>query len=106
MQEDSRFKKDQKEDTKTSRTTFGKLRELITRQRLQMLTMHIEEEKLEQNIRKHMKTEESLQKTPDNTSENTFWKFQEKQRKNIEEQMTAMETKDIELVETENEVNT
>ena len=37
-----------------------------------MLTRHIEEEKLEQNTRKLVKTVESLQKAPGIISENTF----------------------------------
>ena len=71
----------------------------LQRQRLQMLTIHIEEEKLKQNTRKLVKTVESLQKAPGIISENTFWKFQK-----IEEQKTAMKNKDGELVETEKEV--
>ena len=49
----------------------------LQRQRLQMLTRHIEEEKLEQNTQKLVKTVESLQKAPGIISENTFWKFQQ-----------------------------
>ena len=41
-------------------------------QRLQMLTRHLEEEKLEQSTRKLVKTVESLQKAPGIISENTF----------------------------------
>ena len=69
-----------------------------------MLTMHIEEEKLEQNTRKLVKTVDSLQKAPGITSENTFWKFQQKQKKKLEEQKTAVKYKDGDLVETEKEV--
>ena len=76
----------------------------LQRQRLQMLTRHIEEEKLEQNTRKLVKTVESLQKAPGIISENTFWKFQQKQKNKLEEQKTAMKNKDGELVETEKEV--
>ena len=76
----------------------------LRRQRLQMLTRHIEEEKLEQNIRKLVKTVESLQKAPGIISENTFWKFQQKQKNKLKEQKTAMKNKDGELVETEKEV--
>ena len=76
----------------------------LQRQRLQMLTRYIEEEKLEQNTRKLVKTVESLQKAPGIISENTFWKFQQKQKNKLEEQKTAMKNKDGELVETEKEV--
>ena len=76
----------------------------LQRQRLQMLTRHIEEETLEQNTRKLVKTVESLQKAPDIISENTLWKFQQKQKNKLEEQKTAMKNKDGELVETEKEV--
>ena len=77
----------------------------LQRQRLQMLTRHIEEEKLEQNTRKLVKTVESLQKAPGIIRENTFWKFQQKKQKNkLKEQKTAMKNKDGELVETEKEV--
>ena len=76
----------------------------LQRQRLQMLPRHIEEEKLEQNTRKLVKTVESLQKAPGIISENTFWKFQQKQKNKLEEQKTAMKNKDGELVETEKEV--
>ena len=69
-----------------------------------MLTRHIEEEKLEQNTRKLVKTVESLQKAPGIINENTFWKFQQKQKNKLEEQKTAMKNKDGELVETEKEV--
>ena len=51
-----------------------------------------------------MKTVESLQKAPGIISENTFWKFQQKQKNKLEEQKTAMKNKDGELVETEKEV--
>ena len=50
----------------------------LQRQRLQMLTRHIEEEKLEQNTRKLVKTVDSLQKAPGIISENTFWKLKNK----------------------------
>ena len=53
----------------------------LQRQGLQMLTRHIEEEKLEQNGQKLVKTVESLQKEPGIISENTFWKFQQNQKK-------------------------
>ena len=76
----------------------------LQRQRLQMLTRHIEEEKLEQNTRKLVKTVESLQKAPGIISENTFWKFQQKHKNKLEELKTAMKNKDGELVETEKEV--
>ena len=69
-----------------------------------MLTRHIEEEKLEQNIRKLVKTVESLQKAPGIISGNTFWKFQPKQKNKLKEQKTAMKNKDGELVKTEKEV--
>ena len=69
-----------------------------------MLTRHIEEEKLEQNTRKLVKTVESLQKAPGIISENTFWKFQQKQKNKLKEQKTAMKNKDGELVETEKEL--
>ena len=70
-----------------------------------MLTRHIEEEKLEQNTRKLVKTVEALQKAPGIISENTFWKFQQQKQKNkLKEQKTAMKNKDGELVETEKEV--
>ena len=77
MQENSRFKKDQKEDTKNLGIQTEESESSLQRQRLQMLTMHIEEEKLEQNTRKLVK---------------------------LEEQKTAMKNKDGELVETEKEV--
>ena len=67
----------------------------LQRQRLQMLTRHIEEEKLQQNTRKLVKTVEPLQKVPSIISENTFWKFQQKK---------TMKNKDGELIETEKEV--
>ena len=51
-----------------------------------------------------MKTVESLQKAPGIISENTFWKFQQKQKNKLKEQKTAMKNKDGELVETEKEV--
>ena len=38
-----------------------------------MLIMYIEEEKLEQNTQKLVKTVESLQNAPGIISENTFW---------------------------------
>ena len=76
----------------------------LQRQKLQMLTMHIEEEKLEQKPRKLVKTVESLQNALGIISENTFWKFQQKQKKKLEVQKTAMKNKDGELVETEKEV--
>ena len=76
----------------------------LQRQWLQMLTRHIEEEKLEQNTRKLMKTVESLQNAPGNISENTFWKFHQKQKNKLKEQKIAMQNKDGELVETEKEV--
>ena len=76
----------------------------LQRQRLQMLTRHIEEEKLEHNTRKLVKTVESLQKAPGIISENTFCKFQQKQKNKLKEQKTAMKNKDGELVETEKEV--
>ena len=44
----------------------------LQRQRLQMLVRHIEDEKLEQNTRKLVKTVESLQNAPGIISENTF----------------------------------
>ena len=69
----------------------------LQQQRLQMLTRHIEEEKLEQNTRK-------LVKTPGIISENPIWKFQQKQKNKLKEQKTAMKNKDGELVETEKEV--
>ena len=59
-----------------------------------MLTRHIEEEKLEQNTQKLVKTVESLQKAPGIISENTFWKFQQKQKNKLKEQKTAMKNKD------------
>ena len=59
----------------------------------QRLTRHIAEDKLEQNTRKLVKTVESLQKAPDFMSENTFWKFQQKQKNKLEEQNTAMKKK-------------
>ena len=71
---------------------------------LQMLTRNIEEEKQVQNTRKLVKTVESLQKAPGTTNENTFWIFQLKQKKELEEQKTAMKNKDGDLVETEREV--
>ena len=46
-----------------------------------MLTMHIEEEKLEQTTQTLVKTVESLQKAPGIISENTFWKFQQQKNK-------------------------
>ena len=58
-----------------------------------MMTRHIEEEKLEQNTRELVKTVKSQQKDPGIISENTFWKFQQKQK-----------NKDGALVETEREV--
>ena len=51
-----------------------------------------------------MKTVESLQKSPGIISENTFTKFQQKQKNKLKEQKTAMKNKDGELVETEKEV--
>ena len=60
MQENSRFKKDQKDDTKNLGIKTEESESSLQRQRLQMLTMHIEEEKLEQNTRKLVKTVESL----------------------------------------------
>ena len=44
----------------------------LQRQRLQMLTMHIEEEQLEQNTRNLVKTVESLKNAPGIIGENTF----------------------------------
>ena len=67
----------------------------LQRQRLQMLTRHIEEEKLEENTRKLVKTVKSLQKAPGIISENTFWKFQQKQKNKLKEQKTAMKNKVI-----------
>ena len=51
-----------------------------------------------------MKTVESLQKAPGIINENTFCKFQQKQKNKLKEQKTAMKNKDGELVETEKEV--
>ena len=76
----------------------------LQRQRLKMLTRLIEEEKLEQNTRNLVKIVDSLQKAPDIISENTFWKFQQKQKNKLKEQNTAMKNKDGERVETEKEV--
>ena len=84
----------------------GESERSLQRQRLQMLTRHIEEEKLEQNTRKLVKTVESIQKAPGIISENTFWKFQQKQKNKLKEQKTAIKNKDGELVETEKEVYT
>ena len=67
-----------------------------------MLTKHKEEEKLEQNTRKLVKTVESLQKTPGITNENTPWK--KKYTNLIEEQKRAVKNKDGDLVETEKKV--
>ena len=78
MQENNRFRKDQKEDMKNLGIQTEESERSLQRQRLQMLTMHIEEEKLEQNTQKLVKTVESLQKAPGIISENTFWKFQQK----------------------------
>ena len=69
-----------------------------------MLTRHIEEETLQQNTRKLVKTVESLLKVPGIINENTFWKFQQKQENKLKEQKTAMKNKDGELVETEKAV--
>ena len=76
--ENSRFKKDQKEDTKNLGIHTEEPERSLQRQRLQMMTLHyIEEEKLEQNTRTLVKTVESLQKAPGIISKNTFGKFQQ-----------------------------
>ena len=67
-----------------------------------MLTRHIEEKN--KKTRKLVKIVESLQKAPGITSENTFWKFQQQKKNQLEEQMTAMKNNDGDLVETEKEV--
>ena len=51
-----------------------------------------------------MKIVVSLQKAHVIISENTFWKFQQKQKKNLKGEKTAKKNKDGELVETEREV--
>ena len=57
-----------------------------------MLTMHIEEEKLEHNTRTLVKTVEYLQKAHGLTSENMFWKFQ--QQKTEKETRRAEDSND------------